>query len=1109
MSGEKLDALWRPHIDSFNFFCEEGLQKAVSLLRPKIVESENHTVEVWLEDAKMGVPMKPNGGTLYPRECRMANVTYSAPLFVDICRRINGGEIERIQRRMAEIPIMVKSSHCNLANRSPEELIKLGEEPHERGGYFIIHGLERLLRLIIMPRKNCPMAMNRGAYTKRGHLYTNFGVQIRCARPDQTSQTIVLHYLSDGTATARFSIRRQEFFIPVVLLLRCFRECTDKEVFEAGLQGDEENSFMKGRLEAMIRQVHQIKCYTMDQSLAYLGSRFRAVLRYPASWTDVQCGTELLHQFIFVHLDSNQDKFNLLIFMLRKLCLLADGKIVPENSDSAEYHELLQGGHLMLMCLKEQLDNWTEGLKRLMQMEISKGTDITPAATYRKMIDRVPVDVGKRLDYLLATGNLRTESGLDLMQVTGYSIVAERLNFLRFVSHFRSVHRGHFFTEMKTTAVRKLRPEGWGFFCPVHTPDGAPCGLLTHLAAECQVVSVEADTSRLPELLTSLGMIPVTPRVPLDPSYVPCMLDGRILGFIKDDYCGPIAERLRYLKSTDAKLVSPTLEIALIPPSLPYQMPALYLFSSLSRLMRPVRYLPTGAIQLIGTLEQSYLEVACLPSDITPRSTHMESNPTSILSLVANLTPFSDFNQSPRNMYQCQMGKQTMGTPFLNAPYRWDNKVYKIQTPQWPIARTKAQDEYGMDEYPTGTNACVAVISYTGYDMEDGMIVNKASYERGFAHASVYLTKNFDLYDDEKKMRIKKWFSNKDLHGNPIRPNLDSDGIIAVGSRVQKGDALCAVVDELGEIHVNEHKISEPAYVDAITLIGKEGSGEPMCCRIKLRLNRNPVIGDKFSSRHGQKGVLSMLWPQVDMPFTENGITPDCIINPHAFPSRMTIGMLIECMAGKSGSCHGRPVDASAFQFNRNKGLPGQTSVRAIDFVGAQLVKAGFNYYGTEPLYSGVTGEELKAEIFFGVVFYQRLRHMVSDKFQVRTTGAVHALTHQPIKGRKVGGGIRLGEMERDSLLGHGTSFLLHDRLMHCSDEFKGLICTHCGSLISVLSTPTSNEVGGSKLQHMCRTCGTGRYVGEVTIPYVLKYLVNELAGMNIRLTLDTNLVLP
>ena len=344
-----------------------------------------------------------------------------------------------------------------------------------------------------------------------------------------------------------------------------------------------------------------------------------------------------------------------------------------------------------------------------------------------------------------------------------------------------------------------------------------------------------------------------------------------------------------------------------------------------------------------------------------------------------------------------------------------------------------------------GTNAVVAVISYTGYDMEDAMIINKASFQRGFGHGSVYKTLEINLDDEEKRVtkhgtqpmlkfcNMKKPPAVIFSPGGTRRPidgsdsdedepqidkfydELDYDGLPFEGAVMEIGGALCCLVDTVtGEHRIIKHKDNERVYVETVRIIGTTGkiitnkgtsSDKPTLRKVSitLRYPRKPVIGDKFSSRHGQKGTLSVLWPQENMPFSESGMSPDVLINPHAFPSRMTIGMLIESMAGKSGSMHGMFQDSTPFMFHEKN--------RIVDYLGEQLVAAGYNYCGSEPLYSGISGKLMKAEIFIGVVYYQRLRHMVSDKSQARSTGAVMAITRQPVKGRKKHGGIRLGTL--------------------------------------------------------------------------------------------------
>jgi len=743
------------------------------------------------------------------------------------------------------------------------------------------------------------------------------------------------------------------------------------------------------------------------------------------------------------------------------------------------------------------------------------------------------------VQHFLSTGNLLSTTGLDLMQVSGYTIVAEKLNFLRFCSHFRAVHRGQFFMEMKTTAVRKLLPDQWGFLCPVHTPDGGPCGLLSHLSLKCAILSRAASTREegmedLTDLLISLGMSPVGAggesgdgRCISPASHFVVCLDGKVIGAAPSILCKRIAVHLRTLKIANPPKVPSTLEVAFIPAGKggsPF--PGLFLFTGSARMVRPVLHRASGKTEYIGPMEQPFMDIACLEEDIREGiTTHQELDPMNILSLVASLTPFSDYNQSPRNMYQCQMGKQTMGTPMHAMPYRPDNKLYRLQNPQAPVVQTKRHGEYKMDEYPNGTNAVVAVLSYTGFDMEDAMILNKSALERGFAHASVYKTVQVDLLN-EAKMSSTGNSSETKLHfGNPVNPDgsyrfnkLNQDGLPFIGDYVDKDDPFYSAIDQAtGKVSTGKHKERERAYIQQVRKLGNDSDkASEDKAKITIRFNRNPVIGDKFSSRHGQKGVLSITWPQENMPFSESGISPDIIINPHAFPSRMTIGMLIESMAGKSGALHGMFQEATPFTFHETG------DKLAIDYFGEQLQKAGYNYYGSEPLYSGISGCLMQADLYIGVVYYQRLRHMVSDKYQVRATGPVNQLTRQPIKGRKKGGGIRLGEMERDSLLSHGAAFLMLDRLLNCSDKHVAYACSRCGDLLSPTTERNTTLSAGqsrmeatyrAKLRLFCRNpiCkdgaagegGNDEAVEPIVLPYVYRYLSNELAAMNVKMKLE------
>ena len=440
---------------------------------------------------------------------------------------------------------------------------------------------------------------------------------------------------------------------------------------------------------------------------------------------------------------------------------------------------------------------------------------------------------------------------------------------------------------MKTTTVRKLLPEYWGFICPVHTPDGHPCGLLNHITMTCNILSKGSlmdEHCDLSRLCVSLGMNPIHSDLNLiyPSNYYAVMLDGRVIGYISPENVNNMVANLRYLKIKQLKemLVPIDLEIGLIPQS-PFpkstQFPGLFLFTREARLCRPVHNLLLNTIEYISPFEQIYLSIACVEEDIRTDSEYQELNPSNILSILASNIPFLEYNQSPRNMYQCQMAKQTMGTPFHNHPYRFDNKVYRLITPQLPLVKGKSLEEYGLADYPSGTNAVVAVISYTGYDMEDAMILNKSSYERGMAHGAIYKSFIYNLNENtgsgasSKKARFKLLSSipneNKDLH-----ENLDTDGLSKIGVIAKKHTPELAVWDtNKNEIKTFYHKENELGRIDQIALVSNENNPADLRLVYKLRFSRNPVIGDKFSSRHGQKGVLSVLWPQTDMPFTETG----------------------------------------------------------------------------------------------------------------------------------------------------------------------------------------------------------------------------------------------
>ena len=412
-----------------------------------------------------------------------------------------------------------------------------------------------------------------------------------------------------------------------------------------------------------------------------------------------------------------------------------------------------------------------------------------------------------------------------------------------------------------------------------------------------------------------------------------------------------------------------------------------------------------------------------------------------------------------------------------------------------------------MDDYPMGTNAIVCVISYTGYDMEDAMIMNKMSLERGFCAGMIYKAEFVDLREKAGKRKGDKTDDVglvfcRDPNRPELTRTLDADGLPVPGMLLQEGDPMyCYYSREESKFVVAKYKYKEAVYVDHVKLCSNDtGTSSKNRVCISFRVPRNPSVGDKFASRAGQKGICSVKWPCEDLPWTSNGMFPDIIFNPHGFPSRMTIAMMVENMAGKSGAIHGLVQDATPFTFSEDP------DNEAIDYFARQLEQAGYNYYGTETLYSGFTGVEMKAEIFFGIIHYQRLRHMVSDKYQVRSTGPIDCVTRQPVKGRKKGGGVRFGEMERDSLLSHGATFLLQDRLFHGSDKSKASLCVGCGSFLSPRLQTADSAVADTS-RPVCVVCSTADTVQDYEVPFIFLHLVKELASINIKVKLGSNTV--
>lgn len=512
--------------------------------------------------------------------------------------------------------------------------------------------------------------------------------------------------------------------------------------------------------------------------------------------------------------------------------------------------------------------------------------------------------------------------------------------------------------------------------------------------------------------------------------------------------------------------------------------------------------LENGVMEYIDPEEQSFSLISVnhdelssykiKDSDKILHYTHCEIHSSTIFGILGSCIPFPEHNQSPRNCYQCAQGKQAMGVYVTNYENRMDKTAYVLNYPTRPLVDTRIMNMIQLNKIPSGTNVIVAIMTHTGYNQEDSLLFNKGSIDRGLFIATIYHTEK-----DEDKQRIN---GDEEIRCKPDPSKtkgmkfgnynkVNNKGVIPENTLVENRDIIISKITPIKENRNDHTKIikfedqskiyrtNEETYIDK-NYIDRNGDGYNFA-KVKLRIVRKPVIGDKFSSRHGQKGTIGNIIPEEDIPFTKDGLKPDIIINPHAIPSRMTIGQLKETVLGKTLLSLGLFGDGTSF---------GDFEVKDIC---KELLKVGYEAHGNELLYNGLTGEQVECSVFMGPVFYQRLKHMVNDKTHSRSIGPMVNLTRQPAEGRSRDGGLRFGEMERDCMVSHGASRFTQDRMYYSSDKYEVHVCKQCG-LISAYNDDNSSSI------HHCKTCDNRTDFALVKIPYACKLIFHELQSMNV-----------
>ena len=1080
-----------------------------------------------------------NGATklMFPQQARLRNFTYSSNMTIDMNIKYmirNGEQLSSCQTfykklskiNIGKLPIMLRSSICVLRQYSHMNHNVTGECRMDAGGYFIINGSEKTCLGQERAVENRVQCFN---ISKRNNKW-NWLAEIKsvpdwkCISPKHIS--LMISSKSNGFGESiMIQIPRIKQPIPLFIVFRAMGVISDKEICEKILLDvyDDKKKKLLWELKGTIVDSSEI----MSQENA-----IRYIMNY-AMFTPINLDKEagllkkkeftvnVINNDLFPHCYTHTQKIYFLGYMTNKLLQTKLGWRKQDDRDSYLNKRIDFVGTLLNNLYRNYFNKLVKDMQKQIVKEINNGSwrstenyeNIINMTNIYKIVKSTTIENG--LKRALATGDFGIKH-INSNKV-GVAQVLNRLTYISSLSHLRRVNTP-IDKSGKLIPPRKLHNTSWGYLCPAETPEGGSVGVvknisyMTHMTIPSNSISLREYIH--PHIIELDDMKPMELN-----SMVKVIINGVWVGVTK----------------TPIKLYSELKEkkykgIINIYTSILFdcQLKEIRVCNDAGRMTRPLLRVKDGKLmitkEIISKLEQGELVwddllTNCkLPESVVEyidpdeqnvsmiamnvrklndndalkymyKYTHCEIHPSTIFGILASCIPFPEHNQSPRNTYQCAQGKQAMGMYVTNFDNRMDKTAYVLTYPMRPLVDTRIMNMLNLNSIPSGLQVIVAIMTHSGYNQEDSILFNKGAIERGLFQATIYHAEKDEdkkIHGDEE-IRCKPDPSKTKGMKFANYDKLNSDGVIPENTLIENRDIIIAKIQPIKE-NRNDHtkvikyqdqsrlyRTREETYVDK-NYMERNGDGYKFC-KVRTRTVRRPVIGDKFSSRHGQKGTIGNIIPECDMPYTENGLKPDIIINPHAIPSRMTIGQLKETLLGKVLLELGLFGDGTSF---------GEHNISDIC---KELLKVGYESKGNELLYNGLTGEQIETSVFTGPAFYQRLKHMVNDKQHSRSIGPMVNLTRQPAEGRCRDGGLRFGEMERDCMVSHGASRFTKGRLYDASDKFEVYACKKCGMIASY---------NDKKNVHHCRTCGNRTDFSLVKIPYACKLLFQELMTMNI-----------